>query len=417
MLFMIGVYRDNVNEVMGFRIIDINSMEIRYITYSDISSGINDGRLLIENLYIDYRDGNIRECGDRIGSYTTIKGKEIYLNKAVTIVGVNNKGNIMGVSGDGALYNISEIGLRNVDKFGINITNRYILRGGKVLRGGTIIEERNTDRNNEANKKIHNYLSKCAILNQTAPIIKSVGGNITLLAVDKKIKKMNIPSFVTHIGSSAFEDCYNLDEVIIHNNVKYIGDNAFGMCKSLRYIEIPESVQEIGIGVFSRTGLKGINIKAKIKKIPSHTFNGCYDLVDIKLPDTIEVIGECVYMLCSSINSVVIPNNIKEIGKYAFSGSGITDVTVECKIEELPEGIFNECFKLEKVKIPSSIKNIKDCAFRYCENLEVIDIIGEYGKLEYIAPDAFYRCDKFKGIGIIDKNDYIRLTNKMGKYI
>lgn len=66
---------------------------------------------------------------------------------------------------------------------------------------------------------------------------------------NKELKSVIIPNTVSKIGSSAFEDCPNLETVII-SNVTTIGTYAFHKCPKLT-CGVPVSVKKIGIKAFS----------------------------------------------------------------------------------------------------------------------------------------------------------------------
>lgn len=60
-----------------------------------------------------------------------------------------------------------------------------------------------------------------------------------------KITNITIPSSVTHIYASAFENCWGLTNVTIPSSVTFIGPSAFSGCKNLTSITIPSSVTDI----------------------------------------------------------------------------------------------------------------------------------------------------------------------------
>lgn len=62
--------------------------------------------------------------------------------------------------------------------------------------------------------------------------------------------KFTIPRGVEVIGSWAFYDCIDLEEIIIPNSVMTICESAFRRCISLKNITIPDSVDYIGEDIF-----------------------------------------------------------------------------------------------------------------------------------------------------------------------
>ena len=64
-------------------------------------------------------------------------------------------------------------------------------------------------------------------------------------------KNSFIPSGVRHIGTQAFEDCWDLEAIKIPEGVVSIGDLAFSGCRNLRRIMLPKTLKTIGREAFS----------------------------------------------------------------------------------------------------------------------------------------------------------------------
>ena len=72
---------------------------------------------------------------------------------------------------------------------------------------------------------------------------------------------VTIPSGVTSLGNSCFENCRGLTSVTIPSSVTNLGDNCFVSCRGLTNVTIPSSVTSLG----------------------SDCFRNCYELVDYQL--------------------------------------------------------------------------------------------------------------------------------------
>ena len=116
---------------------------------------------------------------------------------------------------------------------------------------------------------------------------------------------------VTSIGSAAFWSCVNLESITIPQGVTNIGAAAFGNCTALKEISLPDSIMFIDFGAFTLcNSIRDVYISSleswlKINLKDSESSPVCY--------------ANNVYINGKLAKSITIPNNITEIGDYAFS--------------------------------------------------------------------------------------------------
>lgn len=144
---------------------------------------------------------------------------------------------------------------------------------------------------------------------------------------------------VTSIGNAAFQDCSNLESIIIPDSVTNIGGAAFYNCSSLAGIKIPESVKFIGDDAFvDCTSLESIVIPDGVTSIASWTFAGCSKLSDVTIPNSVTSIEYDAFCGCSDLKNITIPDSVESIGPYAFyCCSGLENITIEnpeCDIDD-----------------------------------------------------------------------------------
>ena len=136
---------------------------------------------------------------------------------------------------------------------------------------------------------------------------------------------------VTRIADSGFGRCENLVSVTIPDSVTEIGNYAFAMCHSLKSITIPRSVTKIGRFIFLRrscTALEALSVEEGnpvyhsdgnciIETATNTLLFGCKASV---IPDdgSVTKIGERAFYF-SSVESIVIPDTVTEIGNLAFA--------------------------------------------------------------------------------------------------
>ena len=120
---------------------------------------------------------------------------------------------------------------------------------------------------------------------------------------------VKIPSFVTYndktynvtrIGQSAFQDCIDLESVIMPETIKSIQSGAFLSCVSLSNISLPSSIADIGNLAFQDcTKLNSIELPNCLKKIGTQAFYGCYSLESVSIPRSVIFIGNFAFRDCN----------------------------------------------------------------------------------------------------------------------
>ena len=87
-------------------------------------------------------------------------------------------------------------------------------------------------------------------------------------------------------------------------------------------------------------------------------------ILSVEFPDSITTIGENVFYHCESLQTVVLPKNLKEIsvGMFMYNYS-LTSVVIPEGVERIGTGAFFGCKSLIKLKIPASVKEISPKIF------------------------------------------------------
>ena len=162
------------------------------------------------------------------------------------------------------------------------------------------------------------------------------------------IRKVELGSGITSIGSSAFDGCYSLSSITIPDGVTSIGSSAFRYCSSLSSITIPDGVTSIGSSAFRYCySLSSITIPDGVTSIGDYAFNGCYSLSSITIPDRVTSIGSSAFNDCHSRSSITLPDGVTSIGSSAFQ----------------------YCSSLSSITIPDGVTSIGTTAFRRCSGI------------------------------------------------
>ena len=286
------------------------------------------------------------------------------------------------------------------------------------------------------------YTAKWTLNAEMEPFIfTSTPTSLTITGVtDKGVTSLDVPSYVTSIGSSAFSGCSSLTSVVIPDSVTSIGDSAFSDCSGLTSVIIPGSVTSIGRGAFGGcSSLESITIPfvgatkdgtsnkhfgyifgaqmyynnayyvpASLKEviitggtsIRSSAFEDCSGLTSVTIGGGVTSIGNSAFSDCSGLTSVIIGGSVRSIGQYAFSGcSSLTSVTIPNSVTSIDVGTFRNCTNLAFISIPYSVTIIWTESFYGCTGLTSVTIPGS---VTSIMDRAFYNCSSLTTITIPD---------------
>ena len=198
-----------------------------------------------------------------------------------------------------------------------------------------------------------------------------------------------IPSSVTSIGDSAFNNCSGLMSVTIPDSVTSIGSDAFYLCSGLTNVVIGSGVITIGNDAFyGCRGLTSITIPASVTSIGACAFAECNWVIALHISDLAawckSLPGDLVmnphgganlYLNGNLITALTIPASVTSIKSYAFYClNGLTSVTIPNSVTSIGSAAFSHCHDLTSVKIGNGVKSIGDEVFRYCWRLLEISV-------------------------------------------
>lgn len=181
---------------------------------------------------------------------------------------------------------------------------------------------------------------------------------------------------VTEVGNHVFKGCVGIEKIIVSEGIEVLGNGVFINCKELKEVVLPETLRRIGTtdptgcpkilgtmtkleGTFEYTALEEIVIPNSVKYIGEYAFSGCSRLKKVRLPSGLKQIKESTFCWCKSLREVVFPAELEVIGAEAFEGcESLETVTLPEGVSSIEQGAFAGCRNLESIYIPDSVIEI-----------------------------------------------------------
>ena len=245
------------------------------------------------------------------------------------------------------------------------------------------------------------------------------------------LERVTVSDALETIENWAFSQCAALEEITWDQvtKLKEIGDYVFAGCVMLRNLTIPEGVERIGILAFYECSrLTSVTIPATVKSIDYAAFN--YTPWYQENAEDYLIVGDGVLIKCAVHPSRIdlTDKNIKAIGGTTFWNAAFSGESAEYgypyadSLENLvlPEGVreigtsaFAGCYKLQEITLPASVTKISDNAFNiFVEGIDTpakIDF-SACKDLSYVGSYAFFGC------GGIDDMTLPETVTHVGEY-
>lgn len=224
------------------------------------------------------------------------------------------------------------------------------------------------------------------------------GGNIyfdtrynTVTKCDNTVTEIVIPEeiegvAVTGIQGYAFSGCTDLSSVYIPASIKTMQSGVFRGCSKLLRIDVDNtstSYKSIDGVLYTSdmelyaypTGKEGSSytLETGTKSVWPYAFSG------------------------ASIESIVLPHTVTEIGQGAFNGAKLKSVELPDSVTTVGEGVFSSCKELVSAKLSQNLKSLSYNMFNNCPELNTVDI-GD--GTSSIGGNAFYACESLKNISL-----------------
>lgn len=182
-----------------------------------------------------------------------------------------------------------------------------------------------------------------------------------------------------------------------------IPKDAFRDKSTLVNFVFPEKVTKIGNYAFFHTTLSGsLIIPDDVVEIGKNVFEKT-NITSLQLPTNLKVLGDAAFKGCSSMaGALILPESLESIGGNAFNDCSMLSGTlsIPSKLTEIPPVCFKGCPITGDLIIPDNIKSIGNNAFSGC-NFNGQLVLGS--NVSEIGDFSFINC-RFQGELFIPKN-------------
>ena len=150
---------------------------------------------------------------------------------------------------------------------------------------------------------------------------------------------------------------YSLREIELNEGLEVINDHSFCGFTSLVEVVIPSSVTRIDGSAFENcSSLKRIEFKnnSSLTYLGSSVFSGCSQLEEIEIPNGVSRIANWTFYRCTKLSNVVLPTSDCSIRQNAFVGSGLNEIWISKDLDVRTGAFDNILIYTDATTYPSS---------------------------------------------------------------
>ncbi|MCM1484363.1 MAG: leucine-rich repeat domain-containing protein [Muribaculaceae bacterium] len=217
----------------------------------------------------------------------------------------------------------------------------------------------------------------------------------SVLSSCSSLTSVKLPSTLTNIDGSAFKGCSALESIDLPASVTSIGSSTFEGCSKLAAITLPTGIKTIGMSAFKGcSSIKAITIPASVTKYDTQWFYGCTALEEVTLEPAMTAIQASFFRDCRSLtkitfgpatsaaaeadddtaDEVVLPEGLKSIGSYAFSGCTALNLSprMPSTLTTISSYAFDGMKQLSAIELPEGFTTFGQYQFRNTSIKEVV---------------------------------------------
>lgn len=182
---------------------------------------------------------------------------------------------------------------------------------------------------------------------------------------------MKLPETVNVIEESAFESCASLNDFVLPAGVTRITKACF-QAAGLRNFTLPSTVTHIDDFAFRSSDITNLFIHKGIKEMGKSVFANCRELKKVSFEEGVKTLGIRMFQGSYHLKDITLPESLTEIPDDALANIGIETIVIPKNVKTIGKGAFYECRNLKRLVIPNTVAYVDSFAFAYCLDLEYI---------------------------------------------
>lgn len=193
-----------------------------------------------------------------------------------------------------------------------------------------------------------------------------------------------LPKGVRLIHEKTFMGTENLKEIILHEGLEEIGDYAF-WSSGIEKATLPDSVKIIGEYAFYFSYISDIRLSKNLEIIKDNAFCALNQINELHFHSALREVGEnnqpkkvCTYKADEDNKLFAVCDGIlytKDMQTVIKASQNIAEkVIIPDGVTKIGEDAFSRIGSLKEVQLSPSVRTIENGAFRYCDNLEKINL-------------------------------------------
>lgn len=164
------------------------------------------------------------------------------------------------------------------------------------------------------------------------------------------VETVKMPESIVEIETYGFWDARQLQKIELPSKIEIIRSSAFRDCRAATgEIILPSTLRILQANAFYYTKISKLEVPGTITAIPANLCQYCVQLRNIKLNEGTTSIGNFAFNT-TAITSIVIPNTVTKVGTSVFTGcSLLKEVTLGEKVASIGTQTFYNLTALTKI--------------------------------------------------------------------